>query len=97
MNSSMLLERWLLISTPAFFMASIAKGLTLQGFVPALKTSKRSPYMDRKRPSAICERAEFWVQINNIFFSSRALHSPAQSLLALRPEDLPLLQRPARN
>ena len=38
-----LFERWLVISMPSSRIAAMASGRTSLGFVPALKTSKRSP------------------------------------------------------
>ncbi len=60
-NSSILLERCVEMSIPISAITVIAKGLTLVGVAPALKTSYLSPYRCLRRPSAICERAELWV------------------------------------
>ena len=49
---------------PTSAMALIASGRTEVASVPAEKTSKRSPPYSRRKPSAICERAELWVQTN---------------------------------
>src|SRR5688572_22190267 len=53
------------MSTPISSIARTASGLTWVASVPALYASKRSPAMWRSRPSAICERAELWVQRNS--------------------------------
>src|SRR3712207_971602 len=50
------------MSTPSSAIARIARGRTRVASVPALYASKRSPARWRSSPSAICERAELWVQ-----------------------------------
>src|SRR5216684_4350791 len=40
----------------------MAKGLTAEGLLPALKIRNRVPAISRSKPSAICERAELPVQ-----------------------------------
>src|SRR5215217_2427449 len=58
------------MSTPTSSIALIASGLTWVASVPALCASKRSPARWRSRPSAICERAELWVQRNSTLVRS---------------------------
>src|SRR5215212_242675 len=52
------------MSTPISLIALRASGLTCVASVPALIASKRSPARCLSSPSAICERAELWVQRN---------------------------------
>ena len=66
LNVSNSLECCLEMSMPISAIALMAKGLTVVGLVPALKTSYFSPYMFLSSPSAICDLAELWVQINRI-------------------------------
>src|SRR5208337_86574 len=52
---------------PISCITAIARGVTRPaGWMPAEKTSYRSPYFARRQPSAICERAAFAVQIKRM-------------------------------
>src|SRR5712692_3253767 len=50
------------MSIPSSAIACTASGFKPRASVPALATSKRSPPSSRRNPSAICDRAELWVQ-----------------------------------
>ena len=62
MNRSIVFEVWPLMSIPSSPITAIASGRTPVASVPPLATSKRSPAQARSIPSAICERAELWMQ-----------------------------------
>src|SRR5680860_100369 len=61
-NGSRVLLCCIAMSIPISRMTSMASGRTRVAFVPALKTSKRSPAQARSMPSAIWLRALLWVQ-----------------------------------
>src|SRR5687767_8267192 len=63
------------MSIPISSIALMARGLTCVASVPALIASKRSPARYLSKPSAICERAELWVQTNSTL--ARSLDSAA--------------------
>src|SRR3712207_6397750 len=71
------------MSTPTSRIASMASGRTRVFSVPALEASKRSPAMCRSSPSAICERAELWVQRKSTRDRSRV---SATAQLHVQPE-----------
>ena len=59
-------------STPFSFMTLMARSFMPCFFVPAEKTLNLSPQYLRQKPSAICERQEFPVQRNIIFFINKS-------------------------
>src|SRR5215216_4348307 len=61
---SKVFDSWPEMSIPISSIALMARGLTRVASVPALIASKRSPARCLSSPSAICERAELWVQRN---------------------------------
>src|SRR5215217_5867787 len=61
---SKVFDSWPEMSMPISSIALMARGLTRVASVPALIASKRSGARCLSSPSAICERAELWVQRN---------------------------------
>src|SRR5919112_160804 len=69
---SKVFDSWPEMSMPISSIALMARGLTRVASVPALCASKRSPARVLSSPSAICERAELWVQRNRTLTRSPA-------------------------
>src|SRR5438445_6126916 len=61
------------MSIPSSFMTWAASGCTLVARVPALCTTKRSGASARRKPSAICERAELCEQRKRTFFTAQSM------------------------